>query len=114
MQRIVKLVWSVEQYVQKGLERTIGRPAQNAPTGSLFPEQVETTMTPALEVIWRLKEAKLSEAKFLELMQQYGFADCDLGDITMGDFTIGKMEEADLELALKNWPRLIRKNKSAN
>lgn len=28
MQRIVKLVWSVEQYVQKGLERTIGRPAQ--------------------------------------------------------------------------------------
>jgi hypothetical protein len=27
MQRIVKLVWSAEQYAQKGLERTIGRPA---------------------------------------------------------------------------------------
>ena len=28
MQRIVKLAWSVEQYAQKGLERTIGRPGQ--------------------------------------------------------------------------------------
>jgi FAD synthase len=28
MQRIVKLVWSVEEYAEKGLERTIGRPTQ--------------------------------------------------------------------------------------
>jgi hypothetical protein len=28
MQRIVKLEWSAEQYAQKGLERTIGRPGQ--------------------------------------------------------------------------------------
>jgi hypothetical protein len=28
MQRIVKLSWRPEQYVEKGLERTIGRPAE--------------------------------------------------------------------------------------
>ncbi len=28
MQRIVKLGWSPEQYAEKGLERTIGRPAE--------------------------------------------------------------------------------------
>ena len=28
MQRIVKLKWSPEQYAEKGLERTIGRPAE--------------------------------------------------------------------------------------
>ena len=28
MQRIVKLRWSPEQYAEKGLERTIGRPAE--------------------------------------------------------------------------------------
>jgi hypothetical protein len=33
MQRIVKLSWSPEQYVAKGLERTIGRPVQCANCG---------------------------------------------------------------------------------
>ena len=33
MQRIVKLSWGPEQYVEKGLERTIGRPAQCANCG---------------------------------------------------------------------------------
>jgi hypothetical protein len=33
MQRIVKLSWSPEQYVSKGLERTIGRPVQCANCG---------------------------------------------------------------------------------
>lgn len=28
MQRIVKLSWNPEQYAEKGLERTIGRPAE--------------------------------------------------------------------------------------
>jgi hypothetical protein len=33
MQRIVKLSWSPEQYVEKGLERTISRPAHCANCG---------------------------------------------------------------------------------
>jgi hypothetical protein len=33
MQRIVKLSWEPEQYVEKGLERTIGRPAECANCG---------------------------------------------------------------------------------
>jgi hypothetical protein len=75
---------------------------------SLFSEPIQSGREPVLEVVHRLRAAKIPQEKFLALLLDYGYLNCDLGEITMGHFGIGDVEKKDLELALKNWPEIIK------
>jgi len=73
---------------------------------SFFSEQESTPDRPVKEILKRLREIRASEDKFLMLMREYGFVDCEPGEITMGTFTIGNMAEKDLQLAMLNWNQI--------
>ncbi len=63
---------------------------------------------PAAEVMLRLKEEQIPQDDFLNLLAQLDLITTDSAAIEMGHFTIGHVSQETLQMALKDWPNVIK------
>ncbi len=63
---------------------------------------------PAAEVMLRLKEEQIPQDDFLNLLAQLDLIVTDPSAIEMGHFTIGHVPQETLQMALKDWPNVVK------